>query len=140
MRRRFETLHQFGDPINQVPNGVFLVRVQHAQYASAKKPFYALRLLVVEPEEFAARPIVGRLYSTDRAMWKLYWFLRDFGYDPDLLARGEIDDQRLRGLQGVVQVAHTVIHGRPAMDLVGFAPVARWAELSQTQDWAEEAS
>ena len=27
----------------------------------------------------------GRLYCTPKAIWKLRWCLRDFGYDPDLL-------------------------------------------------------
>jgi len=28
-------------------------------------------------------------------MWKLRWFLRDFGYDPELLGKNEIDDKAL---------------------------------------------
>jgi len=28
-------------------------------------------------------------------MWKLTWFLRDFGYDAELLGKDEIDDQAL---------------------------------------------
>ncbi len=31
--------------------------------------------------------MTGRLYCTPRAMWKLSWFLRDFGYDAELLGR-----------------------------------------------------
>jgi hypothetical protein len=28
-------------------------------------------------------------------LWKLNWFLRDFGYDADLLGQDEIDDKNL---------------------------------------------
>jgi len=39
--------------------------------------------------------LTGRLYCTPRAMWKLSWFLRDFGYDHELLVKIEIDDKAL---------------------------------------------
>ena len=50
----------------------------------ARKPFYVLRLSVLEPRTLAGQSIVGRLYCTPKAMWKLGWFLRDFLYDPEL--------------------------------------------------------
>ena len=34
----------------------------------------------------AGEPVIGRLYCTTKAMWKLGWFLRDFLYDPELLS------------------------------------------------------
>ena len=60
---------------------------------------------VLEPKEYAGRTISGRLYSTPRALWKLSWFLRDFGYDTDLLGRDEVDEKALRGLRGVVRIS-----------------------------------
>jgi len=45
-----------------------------------------------------------RLYCTPRAMWKLSWFLRDFGYDP-MLGKSEIEDKALVDLWGVVKVS-----------------------------------
>ena len=33
------------------------------------------------------------LYCTPKALWKLSWFLRDFGYDTELLGRDEIDER-----------------------------------------------
>ncbi|PYV75086.1 MAG: hypothetical protein DMG96_18305, partial [Acidobacteria bacterium] len=74
--------------------------------------------------------ITGRLYCTPRAMWKLIWFLRDFGYDSELLRKDEIDDQALAGLQGVLKVSHTIVHGISVLNLDGFAPLSRWKELS----------
>ena len=63
----------------EIPDGIFLVRVDGAQFRwHAHKPFYILRLSVIEPRTLAGQPIVGRLYCTQKAMWKLGWFLRDF--------------------------------------------------------------
>jgi hypothetical protein len=74
--------------------------------------------------------ITGRLYCTARAMWKLSWFLRDFGYDTELLGKDEIDDKALVGLRGVVKISHAMVHGMSVLNLDGFAPAARWEELS----------
>ena len=55
MKRRIQGL---GDttrsPADQVPDGVLLVRVDRAQYRWHRaKPFYSLRLSILEPHEFA---------------------------------------------------------------------------------------
>ncbi len=114
-----------------VPDGIFLVRLDHAQHRwHAQKPFYVLRLLVLEPEAFSGRSIVSRLYCTPKAMWKLGWFLRDFLYDPEALTRDEIDERALRGLVGVVKVSHTVVNGVSLANFDGFAPASQWEELS----------
>ena len=58
----------------EIPDGIFLVRVDGAQFRwHAHKPFYVLRLSVLEPLALAEQPIVGRLYCTQKAMWKLGW-------------------------------------------------------------------
>src|SRR5207253_7642397 len=89
-------------PANQVPDGLFLVRVERVQYRwHSHKPFYILRLSVLSPSNWAGRTISGRLYCTPKALWKLSWFLRDFGYDSDLFGCDEIDKQALIGLRGV---------------------------------------
>ncbi|PYV65674.1 MAG: hypothetical protein DMG97_31590, partial [Acidobacteria bacterium] len=51
-------------------------------------------------------------------------------YDTELLGKDEIDDQELVGLQGVLKVSHTIVHGISVLSLDGFAPVSRWKELS----------
>jgi hypothetical protein len=88
MKRFLPGLHgaaQNGD--NDDLEGLFLVRVERAFYRwHPQKPFFTLCLSVLEPKEYAGRTISGRLYSTPRALWKPNWFLRDFGYDTDLLA------------------------------------------------------
>jgi len=113
--------------------GLFLVRVERAFYRwHPQKPFFTLCLSIIEPKECVGRTISGRLYSTPRALWKLSWFLRDFGYDTDLLGRDEVDEKALRGLRGVVRISHTVLSGRRFLNLERFAPAADWEELSTT--------
>ena len=115
----------------EIPDGVFLVRVDGARFRwHAHKPFYVLRFSVLEPRTLAGQSIVGRLYSTEKAMWKLGWFLRDFLYDPELLAHEQVDERALLGLRGVVKIGHTVINGNALINLDGFAPASQWEELS----------
>jgi hypothetical protein len=132
MRRYFESLRPADrSAIDSVPDGLFLVRVDRAQYRwQAQKPFYVLRFAVLEPKHLAGCLITGRLYCTPRALWKLSWFLRDFGYDTELLGKDEIDDRALVGLRGVVKIRHTIVHGMSVLNFDGFAPAARWEELS----------
>jgi len=132
MKRQVPGLAQTArDSRQEIPDGVFLVRVDGAQFRwHAQKPFYVLRLSILEPNVFVGQPIVGRLYCTQRAMWKLGWFLRDFLYDPELLAHEQVDDKALPGLRGVVKVSHTVINGISLTNLDGFAAASQWEELS----------
>ncbi len=114
-----------------IPDGVFLVRVDRAQFRwHAQKPFYVLRLSILEPNELAGQSIVGRLYCTQKALWKLGWFLRDFLYDPEMVAHEQIDEKALPGLRGVVKISHTVVNGISLINLDGFAPASQWEELS----------
>ena len=114
-----------------LPDGVFLVQVASAQHRwHAQKPFYVLRFTVVEPTQFTGLPIVGRLYCTPKAMWKLGWFLRDFLYDPELLSRDELDERALRGLTGVVKISHIVRNGISLVNFDAFAPASQWKEFS----------
>ncbi len=115
----------------EIPNGIFLVRVDGAQFRwHAQKPFYVLRLSILEPSALAGQCIIGRLYCTPKAMWKLGWFLRDFLYDPELFAHEQVDERALRGLRGVVKISHTMLHGISLINLDGFAPASQWEELS----------
>ena len=130
MKRRFPGLHQAAQAA-EVPDGVYLARVHRAQYRwHAQKPFYAVQFVIVEPKQFAGSLISGRIYCTDRALWKLSWFLRDFGYDAELLGRDELEERRLVGLSGVVKITHTTVNGTSLLNFDGFAPAARWEELS----------
>ncbi len=118
------------DSHTEVPDGIFLVRLDGAQHRwQAQKRFYALRLSIVEPKALAGHAIVGRLYCTPKAMWKLGWFLRDFLYDPELLSHDEVDERALRGLVGIVKISHAVVNGISLVNFDGFAPASQWEEL-----------
>jgi len=132
MRRRFQGLHQADQSaVTVIPDGLFLVRVQRTQYRwHAKKPYYFLSFAVLEPLQVAGKTFAARLYCTGKALWKLTWFLRDFGYDAELLGHDEVDDKSLTGLRGVVKVNHTILNGTTLLNLDGFAPANQWEELS----------
>jgi hypothetical protein len=135
VKRRIQGLHDADrSDADSISDGLFLVRVDRAQYRwHAQKPYYLLRFAVLEPKHLAGRLITGRVYCTPKALWKLSWFLRDFGYDAELLGRDEIDEKALVGLRGVVKISHTVMHGSSLLNLDGFAPASQWEELSTTQ-------
>jgi hypothetical protein len=122
LKRRFQGLEETIRPAcSEVPDGLFLVRVDGAKYRwNAQKPFYWLRLAVLEPREFVGRTISGRLYCTPKALWKLGWFLRDFLYDVELLGRAEVDEKALFGLRGIVKISRTMVSGRSLLNLEGF--------------------
>jgi hypothetical protein len=117
--------------VGQIPDGVFLVRVQRAKFQrQAQKPYYKLTLSILEPVRFAGQGISSRLYCSPKALWKLNWFLRDFGYDTELLGRDEVDERQLVGLNGVVKISRIVFSGASLLRFDGFAPAGRWEELS----------
>ena len=132
MKRQITGLHAADRcAADQVPDGVFLVRVQRVQFRRpAPKPYYTLSLVVLEPGRLSGHVVSSRLYCNPKALWKLNWFLRDFGYDTELLGRDEVDESQLLGLQGVVKISHIVFNGASLIRLDGFAPASRWEELS----------
>jgi hypothetical protein len=132
VRRRIQGLHDADlSAASQVRDGLLLVRVERAHHRwDSRKPFYLVRFSVLEPKELTGHSVAGRLYCTPRALWKLNWFLRDFGYDTELLGRDEIDEKSLIGLRGVVKISHTVINGTSLLNLDAFAPASQWEQLS----------
>ena len=133
MKRHIPGLHQEARNGDDIPEGIFLVEIGRVFYRyHPQKPFFALRLAIVEPEELAGRTLSGRLYCTPKALWKLNWFLQDFGYDAELLGQDVVDEKALLGLRGVVRVSHANVNGRSYLNLDGFAPAEEWVELSAT--------
>ena len=132
MKRRIQGLHEADrSAAGEIPDDLFLVRVDQAHYRwHAQKPYYLLRFAALEPQQLAGRSISGRVYCTPKALRKLSWFLRDFGYDTELLGRDEVDEKNLVGLRGVVKISHTVMNGTSLLNLDGFAPASQWEELS----------
>jgi len=131
MKRHIPGLQQVARSANGELEGMFLARVERAAYRwQLGKPFFALRFVILEPKEQAGQCFAGRLYCTPKALWKLHWFLRDFGYDTELLGRDEVDEKALAGLRGVVRVSHTTLNGHSFLNLDGFAPAGEWDELA----------
>ena len=131
MRRHIPGLHSGHQDLVSNLDGIFLVRVESASYRwHSHKPFLALRFRILEPNSFEAISFSGRLYSTERALWKLNWFLRDFGYDTELFSRDQIDEKALLNLRGVVRTTFTNLNGRSYQNLDSFAPAADWDALS----------
>jgi hypothetical protein len=131
MKRHIPGLHREQRASDDTLEGIFLVRVERAFYRwHPQRPFYVLRLAILEPREHQDRSLEGRLYCTAKALWKLRWFLRDFGYDRDLMGRDEVDEKALLGLRGIVRISHTTLNGRTFLNLGGFAPAGEWEELS----------
>ena len=111
--------------------GLFLVRVEWASYRwHRQKPFLDVRFVILQPIAFQNRSFSGRFYCTERALWKLNWFLRDFGYDQQLLADDQVDEKALINLRGVVRTSHVTVMGRTFQNLEAFEPASEWDELS----------
>ncbi|MHB8617568.1 MAG: hypothetical protein ACYC93_16045 [Candidatus Acidiferrales bacterium] len=133
MRRHIPGLHQISQSRHDQLDGVFLVRVEQAFYRwHPNKPFFILRFSVLQPHQYAGQILSGRLYSSARALWKLHWFLRDFGYDADLFGRDEVDEKALKNLRGIVRISHLTLQGNTYPNLEGFAPEADWEEFAVT--------
>ncbi len=132
MRRQITGLHAADRcSADQIPDGVFLVRVQRVQFRrQAPKPYYTLALAILEPTRFSGRTLSSRLYCNPKALWKLNWFLRDFGYDTELLGRDEVDETQLVRSEGRGQdQSHR--HQRCLPDPVRrLCSADRWEELS----------
>ena len=132
MKRHFPGLHSEPNHVDDSLEGIFLVRVDRAYYRwHPQKPFFLLSFTILEPKELASHKISGRLYCTQKSLWKLNWFLRDFGYDPDLLGRDEVDEKALLGLIGVLRTSRKSLAGRMFINLDAFAPSSEWEFISK---------
>ena len=59
--------------------------------------------------------------------------IASFAMDPELADGGVMNEGSLAtvlGLKGVLKVNHAIVHGISVLNLDGFAPAARWKELS----------
>jgi hypothetical protein len=134
VRRQIAGLHAADRcAADQIPDGLFLVRVQKVQFRrQAHKSYYTLALGILEPGRFSDHVISSRLYCNPKALWKFNWFLRDFGYDVELLGRDEVDEAQLIGLTGIAKISHVIFNGTCLLRLDSFAPANRWDDLSPT--------
>jgi hypothetical protein len=136
MKRQINGLHRSLRLGRDSRRGVFLVRVQRVQFRrQAQKPYHTLALAILGPSRLSGHILSSRLYCNPKALWKLNWLLRDFGYDTELLGRDEVDETQLVGLKGLVKISHIVFNGASLLRLDGFAPAGRWGKNSHRQIW-----
>jgi hypothetical protein len=133
MRRHIPGLHSWQPDDTNLLEGLFLVCVDGAFFRwQPRKPFLELRFVVLEPKALEKKAFFARLYCTEKALGKFGWFLRDFGYDAELLQDDQVDVKVLLGLRGVVRTSHVRVYGRSYQNLDGFAPEAEWEKLNCT--------
>jgi len=141
VKRQIRGLHAEKPKRDDTLEGAFLVRVDRVFYRwHPQRPFYILRFAILEPHEYQGRFFTGRLYCSQKALWRFRWFLRDFGYDEDLMSRDEVDEKALLGLRGIVRISHTTLNHRTYLNLSGFAPASEWEEISVATRRPEEVS
>ncbi len=129
MRVKIQGLSQTSQKVPLI-EGLYRARVVRFELAGhAAKPCRTATFLILDPPPYVGRYVRTRLYCHDRALWKLRWFLSDFGYDSELMAAEELDDRRVVGLEGVIRLAYWGMNGHRRLDAQGFAPSDRWAEL-----------
>ena len=70
MKRQITGLHSADRcAADQIPDGIFLVRVQRVQFRrQAQKPYYTLTLAVLEPSPFWPRPFQPPLLHSENPM------------------------------------------------------------------------
>jgi hypothetical protein len=133
MKRQIPGLHLNQRGVENKIEGLFLVRVDQARYRwHPQKPFVEIRFVILEPKPFDGQLFSGRLYCTERALWKLNGFLRDFGYDAQLLKDDQVDEKALFNLRGVIRTSYITLNGRSYQNLDAFAPQADWEALDCT--------
>ena len=139
MKRQIPGLHG-AERVDNFLEGLFLARVDKANYNwHRQSPFFLIRFTVLEPKEYLSRSITGRIYCTPKALWRLHWFLRDFGYDTDLLGCDEVDEKALLGLRGVIRTSRRNLAGRSFLNLTGLPqqPSGRSCRLNAERELAK---
>src|SRR5437016_12139283 len=79
------------------------------------------------------RPPRSTLFPYTTLFRSLNWFLRDFGYDAQLLKDDRVDDKALLHLRGVVRTSYTTLNGRSYQNLEAFAPERSEEHMSELQ-------
>ena len=71
MKRHIPGLHTETKASGHVLDGAFLVRVDRVFFRwHPQRPFYALRFVILEPNEEQGCSFTGRLYCSPKAIWK----------------------------------------------------------------------
>lgn len=139
MKRHVPGLYLERTDGDRLLEGSFLVQIERAFYCHhPHKPFLDVRFSVLSPQQLLGQRVSGRLYCTRKAMWKLNWFLRDFGYDADLFERDEVDEKALLGLRGVLRTSRSIWGRRVFQNLEAFAPAGEWEQAESPRKLNEQ--
>ena len=95
--------------VGQVPDGSFSSQCNEPSFSGRYRSLITRSLCRFLSQCVSQGRESSRIYCTRKALWKLNWFLRDFGYDSELLGRDEVDERQLVGLRGVVKISPIVI-------------------------------
>ena len=106
MTRHIEGLHAVPEREPDLPSGSYLGQIVSARVTGSPHPRLGVELRVLEPREHVGARLALTLSCARNHLWRVSWFLRDFAYDPELLDRDFIDPKKLKGLRGVVRIAH----------------------------------
>jgi len=141
MKRYFPGLNLQATKADDASQEVYLAQVERVRHRyHFQKPYLQISLVVREPQQFSGKLLSGRLYCTPRALWKLRWFLKDFGYDAELMRRDELDEKALVGLRGIVKVSQIAFNGDYYLNFDGFAPTSEWQQILGTQSKEKQQS
>jgi hypothetical protein len=133
VKRHIPGLHSWQPDDTSLLEGLFLTRVDKAFFRwQPRKPYLELRFVVLKPKVYENKTFFARLYCTEKALGKFGSFLRDFGYDAELLQQDQLDVKALLGLRGIVRTSHVRVNGRSYQNLDAFAPEAEWQTLDCT--------
>ena len=114
-----------------VPDGIFLVRVDGAQFRwHAQKPFYVLRLSILSPTFLPIGPSSAVCTAPRRRCGNSAGSFAIFSMTPKCWHTSRSTKKSLPGLRGVVKISHTMVNGISLINLDGFAPASQWEELS----------
>ena len=127
MKRHIPGLHSRQQDGERPLEGLFLVRVEWASYRwHPSKAFFRFASWCSNRTSSSVDPFRAGSIARERALWKLNWFLRDFGYDMELLTQDQMDEKALINLRGVVRTTYKTLNGHTFQNLEAFAPEADW--------------
>jgi hypothetical protein len=105
MTRQISGLHAISDHSLGLPSGSYLVQIMATTVTRSPRARLQVALRVLEPNPYAGARATVTLSCVRKHLWRVSWFLRDFGYDDELLDRDFVDPCNLKGLRGVVRIS-----------------------------------
>lgn len=106
---------------------VLLVTIRSCQRVSRKrKSFLRVGMGIEQPESWRGTDVLTLFELEANMLRRLHCFLRDFGYDSQLLAEETIAESELVGLRGVIKLGKPDRRAPGAFFLDAFASATTW--------------